>query len=293
MGWRHTGVVVVMLGGLLTGCVAEPGDPGGQGESSSSGGTTTFGPGPGQTVTSSPDPSTQGADQGASSESSGGGFLMPPDGGVVGQCDPYAQDCPKDEKCTSYVMTPGQETVDATKCVPVIGDDLWGEPCERMTDNDTCAAGFFCMTDVSGHTGTGSCLEYCSPGIPCVFGGQCFGFNDGALPVCEVLCDPILQDCPAGQGCYAAFDNFVCAMPGVGDGLGNDGDPCATIQGCNPGLICRGGTAGCDMDGSCCTPVCEISGLPEQCVEPSEDCIAALDDPPPGLVDVGYCGVPA
>jgi hypothetical protein len=288
---------VAMVVGLLTGCPAETPDPGGQEESGgeSDGGSTTFGPGPGQTVTSGQDPSTgMGGDQGATEEDdTAGGFLMPPDGGVVGQCDPYEQDCPKGEKCTSYVATPGQETVDATKCVPIIGDDLWGEECERMADNDTCAAGFFCMTDVSGHTGAGTCLEYCSPGVPCMFGGECFAFNDGVLPVCEVLCDPILQDCPAGQGCYAAFDNFVCAMPGAAEGLGNDGDPCNTVQSCNPGLICRGGTAGCDMDGACCTPICEVSGPPEQCLDPSEDCIIALDDPPPGLMDVGYCGVPA
>jgi len=244
---------------------------------------------PGQTVTSGMDDNGSGNQE--SGDETAGSFLLPPDGGVVGQCDPYQQDCPEDEKCTSYVQTPGQETVDATKCVPIIGDDLWGEPCDRMEDNDTCAAGYFCMTDVSGHTGVGTCLEYCSPGTPCEFGGDCFAFNDGVLPVCEVTCDPILQDCPMGQGCYAAFDNFVCALPGAPDGLGNDGDPCNTVQSCNPGLICRGGTAGCG-DGACCTPVCEISGPAEQCVDASEECIQALDDPPPGLGDVGYCGIP-
>jgi hypothetical protein len=290
---------MVMVGGLLlSGCPAESGTTGGQdtsnndGDSSSDGGTT-FGP-PGQTATSLPDPSTSGADQGATSDpDTMGGFIDQPDGGVVGQCDPYEQDCPKGEKCTSYVATPGGETVDATKCVPIIGDDLWGEPCERMAENDTCAAGFFCMTDVSGHTGTGTCLEYCQVGQPCVYGGECFAFNDGVLPVCEVLCDPLLQDCPEGQGCYAAFDNFVCAMPGAAAGEGNDGDPCYTIQSCNPGLICRGGTAGCPMDGACCTPICDMMGPPEQCIDPSEDCVQALDNPPPGLESVGYCGVPA
>lgn len=288
-------VVVAIAGGLLMGCPADSGGNDSQGESggSSGGGTTTFGPGPDPTATSSAMPTTAATSSNEGTDDTAGGFLMPPDGGVVGQCDPYSQDCPKGEKCTSYVATPGGETVDATKCVPVIGDDLWGESCDRMADNDTCAAGFFCMTDVSGHTGVGSCLEYCSEGIPCVYGGECFAFNDGVLPVCQVLCDPILQDCPADQGCFAAFDNFVCAMPGAADGLGNDGDPCNTIQSCNPGLICRGGTAGCEMDGACCTPVCEISGPPEQCVDASEDCIPALDNPPPGLEDVGYCGVPA
>ncbi|MCA9706983.1 MAG: hypothetical protein KDK70_14110 [Myxococcales bacterium] len=251
-------------------------------------GTTSLGPG--QTATSG-----VGGDRGEAGSSAdddtSSSFLVPPDGGVVGQCDPYEQDCPRGEKCTSYVATPGQETVDSTKCVPIIGEDLWGEPCERMADNDTCAPGYFCMTDVSGHTGTGTCLEYCSPEVPCENGGDCFPFNDGALPLCEVTCDPLLQDCPVGQGCYAAFDGFLCAQPGAPEGLGNDGDPCSTVQSCNPGLICRTGTAGCPMDGACCTPICEL-GV-DDCSDPAEDCVPALEDPPPGLVDVGYCGIPA
>ncbi|MCX4245871.1 hypothetical protein [Paraliomyxa miuraensis] len=297
---RHIGwTTIVILGGVLAGCPGSSTDgTGGQGEEGGNDttGTTTFGPGPGMEVTSSPMEGTGSGDQGVTSnvdDDTAGSFLLPPDGGVVGQCDPYLQDCPKGEKCTSYVATPGQETVDATKCVPIIGDDLWGEACERFEDNDTCAPGYFCMTDVSGHTGMGTCLEYCSVEVPCENGGECFPFNDGVLPVCEVLCDPILQDCPAGQGCYAAFDNFVCAMPGAPAGQGGDGDPCYTIQSCDPGLICRGGTAGCPMDGACCTPVCELSGPPDQCTDPAEDCVPALDDPPPGLQDVGYCGVPA
>lgn len=218
------------------------------------------------------------------------GFIMPPDGGVEGQCDPAMQDCPEGEKCTSYVSTPGGETVDATKCVPIIGNAVAGDECERMEDNDTCDAGFFCMTDVSGHTGPGVCLEYCTPGQPCEYGGECFAFNDGALPVCEVLCDPLLQDCSAGQGCYAAFDNFVCANP-AGD-AGVDGDTCATIQGCEPGLLCKSGTQGCNADSGCCTPVCDMNGGAQECPEQQEECLPALDNPPPGLQDVGYCAIP-
>ena len=223
----------------------------------------------------------------------GGGFIGDPDNGVVeAQCDPGTQDCPRGQKCTSFVNTPGTKTVDATHCVDVIGDDQFGESCQRMEDNDTCAAGFFCMTDVSGHTGMGVCLEYCVVMQPCEFGGECFAFNDGTLPICQQLCDPLLQDCPGEQGCYAAFDSFVCATPGPVDGMGDDGATCATIQGCNPGLLCRTGTDGCPSDSGCCTPVCEVSGAADQCMIP-EECIQALEDPPPMLQDVGYCGIPA
>lgn len=222
----------------------------------------------------------------------GGGFIGDPDNGAIeAMCDPGMQDCPKGQKCTSYVSTPGQKTVDSTHCVDVIGDDQFGETCDRMEDNDTCAAGFFCMTDVSGHTGPGVCLEYCVVNEPCEFGGECFAFNDGTLPLCEELCDPLLQDCPGEQGCYAAFDTFVCAMPGPIDGMGDDGATCATIQGCNPGLLCQPGTDGCQSDTGCCTSVCDLSGPPDQC-SPPEECIQALEDPPPMLQDVGYCGIP-
>lgn len=224
---------------------------------------------------------------------SGGGFIGDPDNGQIeAMCDPGTQDCPRGQKCTSFVSTPGGMTVDNTHCVDVIGDDLFGESCERMADNDTCAAGFFCMTTVSGNTGTGVCLEYCSMGVPCEYGGECFAFNDNTLPLCQQLCDPLLQDCPGEQGCYAAFSSFVCATPGPVGGMGDDGATCATIQGCNPGLLCQSGTDGCQSDTGCCTPVCDLAGAPDQCTSP-EECIQALEDPPPNLQDVGYCGIPA
>jgi hypothetical protein len=221
-----------------------------------------------------------------------GGFIGEADNGVVeAQCDPGMQDCPRGQKCTSYVSTPGGKTVDATHCVDIMGDVQFGEVCERIEGNDDCAAGLFCMTDVSGHTGMGVCLEFCVVGEPCEYGGECLAFNDGTLPLCEEFCDPLLQDCPGEQGCYAAFNTFVCAMPGPVEGMGQDGATCATIQGCNPGLICRTGTDGCPSDSGCCTPICDLSGDPDQCAQP-ESCIGALDDPPPSLQDVGFCGIP-
>jgi hypothetical protein len=286
---------------FLLACAADkanqPGGSEGGDETTGAGGTTFFGGdgdpgGPGGDDT--PLPATTGTLPTDSSDGAdGSGFFVPPDGGVGTQCSPPMQDCPKGEKCTSYVSVPGGRTVDSTKCMPVIGNGVAGDGCIREADNDDCAAGFFCMTDVSGHTGPGVCLEYCEIDQPCEFGGQCFAFNDGALPVCEVLCDPLVQDCPNGQGCFSAFDNFVCAQPGFPEGLGGDGDPCATIQGCQPSLICAAGTAGCDGGGSCCTPVCSLAGDGSECVDPSEQCVAALDNPPPDLVDVGFCTVPA
>ena len=286
---------------FLLGCPAEDdpsgGDAAANDDSGDGGGSTSFGGNPtatnGMSGTSNgttPMVTTGPADTGMDS-ADGDGFITPPDGGITGQCSPSEQDCPKGEKCTSYVAMPGGQVVDATKCVPDMGDAVAGESCTREAENDDCAAGFFCMTDISGHTGPGFCLEYCDPGVGvCEYGGECFGFNDGNLPICQVTCDPLLQDCSPGQGCYAAFDNFVCAQPGFGKD-GTDGAECATIQGCEPGLICRSGTAGCNSQ-SCCTPLCDINNGGAECTDPSEMCIQALDAPPPSLADVGYCGIP-
>lgn len=218
------------------------------------------------------------------------GFITPPDGGIVGQCDPAAQDCPEGQKCTGYVSTPGGETVDANHCVEIMGDFQFGEQCTRVDGNDDCAPGFFCMTDVSGHTGMGICLEYCEVGQACEFGGECFGFNDGQLPLCEQLCHPLAPTCSAGQGCYPAFDNYVCAIPGAPAGQGDDGDECYVIQGCSPGLFCSNATNGCQSESGCCTPFCDLTEA-DTCTAP-EMCMPLADDPMPGFADVGGCVVP-
>ncbi|MEM9457989.1 MAG: hypothetical protein AAGF11_27670 [Myxococcota bacterium] len=270
IGRSARGLVAVLIAGIGLGC---------------SGGDDTGAHGP--TTDSRGDAMTTGdADDTASI------FVQAPDGGVQGECDPFAQDCAAGQKCTSYVATEGQSTVDATRCVPATGDDGWDEPCERTDDNDTCAPGLFCMTEVSGGTGPGTCLEYCSLDTPCQFGGECFAFNDGVLPICQPTCDPLAQDCPDEQGCYVAFGGFLCSTPGPADGEGDDGSACATVQSCLPGLVCRPDTAGCAEAGACCTPWCALDGDGPPCPSPSEECLPALDDPPPDRINVGYCGLP-
>ncbi len=288
----------IVLSLALCGCAGksaeEPNPANGETGESSGGGdavhTDSDGGGHDGPATTGPGPGSATSGGGSEGEGDTQMFLVQPDGGVVEMCDPGEQDCPKGQKCTSFVSTPGNDTVDATHCVDVMGDRAFGEACERIEGNDDCGTGLFCMTDVSGHLGEGVCLEFCTVNQPCEFGGECFAFNDGALPLCQQLCDPLIQDCPPTQGCYQAFDSFVCAMPGPPAGGGNDGDACGTIQGCNPGLVCAAGTDGC-TEPSCCTPVCDLSGPATQCTAPDE-CIQALEDPPPMLSQVGICAVP-
>jgi hypothetical protein len=220
-------------------------------------------------------------------------------------CSPGLQDCPDDEKCTGYVMTPGYCCVDANKCVEIIGDKQLGDVCERMPENDDCAKGLFCMTKTSGDTGSGVCLAYCdinSPGA-CADAGlpdaKCIPFNDGELPLCEVPCDPLTQDCVQPQGCYGASDGFVCTLPGYEDGKGNDNDDCFTVQSCKPGLLCANGMGqeGCQSD-RCCTPFCECdpdnpNGVPAPECSGAEQCLCYFaENAPPEYLTVGLCYTP-
>ena len=250
------------------------------------------------TADSSPTPTSgPSSDSDPSDSDTDSGFISPPDGGIEGQCDPAAQDCPEGQKCTGYVSTPGGETVDANHCVEIMGDLQFGETCTRVEGNDDCAPGFFCMTTVSGHTGQGVCFEYCDAAAgagACDNGGECFPFNDGQLPLCETICHPLAPACPAGQGCYPAFDQWVCALTGAAAGSGMDGDTCAVIQGCQPGLFCSGlandpGGQPCTESG-CCTLVCDIND-PDPCTG-GEMCTVLGDPPMPGYEDVGGCVLP-
>jgi hypothetical protein len=251
--------------------------------------------------------STSGGGSSSSSSSSSGDGSSSDDGGAFiadhdiwpdpsGPCDPGLQDCPDGWKCTGYVSEPGYCCVDATKCVPIIGNKTFGEPCTRTEDNDDCDKGFFCMGKTSGSIGAGICLELCVPNAPdqCVFGSVCRPWADNPLALCQTLCDPVLQDCPEDWGCYGVIDHFMCAVPGPEQGQGNDGDECYTIQSCLPGLECmhRDSIAGCTAD-TCCTPFCDVTGPATQCPEPTEDCVPWFEPgmEPPDHDHIGYCGV--
>jgi hypothetical protein len=222
--------------------------------------------------------------------------------GFPEDCDPGLQDCPEGLKCTPYVSEPGYCCVDATKCVPIIGDQGYGDICTRTEDNDDCQKGLFCMTQTSGSTGEGTCLEMCSPDDPdaCeISGGECVVYADGVMPLCELSCDPLLQDCSAWFGCYPSADTFVCAAPTHEPGEGNDGDDCYMVQSCLPGLVCvvADASAGCTDTDACCTPFCDLSQgttTNPKCTDPDEECVSWFDEgmAPVGYENVGACLLP-
>lgn len=261
--------------------------------------TTTFTP----TGTSST-PGDEGMSASATSTSGpaddDGGFISPPDGGVEGQCDPTAQDCPEGEKCTAYGSVEG-EPWNANKCVPVTGQGQLGDPCDieggKYTGVDNCDVGLVCLlTDDDGKGG--ACVEFCDAQGQCPqSGGQCATYNDGSLPICLVDCDPLIQDCPDGQGCYAsaATNAFVCFKYSGENGEGAPGDPCNYLNQCQPGTACLAPDAvqGCGAQAGCCNPFCDL-GDPDPAANcnDTEDCVAFFENPPPGYVDVGVCSLP-
>ena len=213
------------------------------------------------------------------------------------ECDPGKQDCPDGEKCTPYVKEENACCVDATHCVPDTGAKQFGDDCIRMNDTDDCAQGLFCHGPTSGSEGDGVCVVLCDVDDPATCDGTCYGWNDGALPLCDVECDPLVQDCPNKHGCYPILSAgiFVCIVEGYDESGGNDGDACEVVQGCKPGLACQAADVleGCEGT-DCCTPVCDITDDPDTCPAEMEQCVSVWpeDNIPPNYADVGFCVIP-
>lgn len=250
-------------------------------------GTTTTGP------SSASDPTTGGGC---------GGFLCPPDGGVDAQCDPKVQDCPEGQKCTAVSPAPG-EPWGINTCVEAKGSSPVGEPCDieggKYTGIDNCAVGTICLLSDDDGKG-GVCVEFCDANDNCpnTANAQCVVYNDGALPICLASCDPLVQDCPEGQGCYnSAGDTFVCFKESAMPGEGGPGSECMFINQCTAGSFCASveAVANCPMGASgCCTPYCPVSGGDAPC-QMGESCVAFFEMgmAPPGYEDVGVCVIPA
>lgn len=96
-------------------------------------------------------------------------------------------------------------------------------------------------------------------------------------------CDPLLQACADGFGCYLDAGAFTCQIDISGDDSGNAGDACADPAACDPGLVC----ASCGL-ADCCVVLCDTGA---NTCQPDESCVAvyADGDAPLGLETVGLC----
>jgi hypothetical protein len=221
--------------------------------------------------------------------------------GDVGFCDPKAQDCPEGFKCTATNKMAG-DYWNENRCVPVMGDGGLGDPCKVLDPNepgggtDDCGVGFICLN--FDDELNGACTEFCNPDDECSSGkGLCDpSVNEGILPICLLTCDPLSQNCPAGQACYGdqSLPDFICFVPDPKDSPGTENAFCAYTNQCLAGFHCvdPATAVNCDpgADG-CCTPFCDITEDPGPC-EDGESCVAFYEDPPPQYMDVGICVIP-
>ncbi|HWB80599.1 MAG TPA: hypothetical protein VG755_36805 [Nannocystaceae bacterium] len=204
------------------------------------------------------------------------------------ECDVWAQDCADGYKCAAHADE-GESSWHQTRCVPIARDphDV-GDACQVFdygtSGSDDCDIARMCFA-ADPKTLIGTCYSLCygSPDNPmCDEGFTCVIANEGVITLCLPTCDPIAQDCPAGQACYPFDDGYACAP--AADQPGDYGDDCTQHE-CAPGFTCVAAEShpACETAG-CCTPWCD----PEAPLCP-EGTVCTPDDVMP---DVGRCLAP-
>ena len=281
------------------------GDANDTGEASASGLASTSGP-------STDVADDTGGDMGA--DTSGAIFVAEPDLGDGSECSVFAQDCPVGFKCMPWASD-GGNVWNEWGCKPLADEPAGvGESCHVEGSGslgiDDCDLASMCW-DVDPETHEGTCVPFCAgseeaptcedPKRGCVIVG------DGTISIlCHSICNPLYDDCGEGEVCIdtsSVDSGWVCATDVSGES-GAYGDPCAFLNGCEPGLICVSvgevapGEA-CEGAAGCCTEICDLT-------DPAGDqqCAGAADgqvcqpwyeagDAPPGYETVGVCAVPA
>jgi hypothetical protein len=239
-------------------------------------------------------------------------FLPEPDlGSLSFECDIFAQDCPPDQKCMPWAND-GGGAWNAWGCKPLADDPVGiDEVCHVQgsgtTGVDDCEIGAMCW-DVDPKTNQGFCIPLCvnTAQDPLCDDPQrqCHVHGDSILQLCEPVCDPIAQDCPAGQACYSLGgpDYWRCALDASGDG-GAYGDSCEFINVCDPGLICVDSSTmppglPCEGASGCCTEICDLDDPlgDQQCMGAAEGQICQPwyeeGEAPLGSEEIGVCALP-
>ncbi|MCH9685786.1 MAG: hypothetical protein K0V04_30415, partial [Deltaproteobacteria bacterium] len=153
----------------------------------------------------------------------------------MGDCDPYAQDCPDGFKCTPYAQS--GSAWNSTRCAALDPNPVGvGDPCLSVgggaTGDDNCERGAMCF-DVDATTLVGTCIALCACGevageTSCPADSNCTVANNGELPLCSPSCDPLLIDCAPGNVCIPdpmTSEFFYCVPDASGAG-GGFGLPC-------------------------------------------------------------------
>lgn len=134
-------------------------------------------------------------------------------------CDLFFQSCPEGEKCMPWANDGGTQW-SATRCSPLAdGPGQVGDPCtvegSQYSGIDDCDLGSMCW-NVDAATSTGTCValcdsNQCQPELFCEDPGTaCAIVDDGVVPVCLPMCDPLAPDCVPGYGCQETANGFFC-----------------------------------------------------------------------------------
>ncbi|MEM6990130.1 MAG: hypothetical protein AAF721_06525 [Myxococcota bacterium] len=225
-------------------------------------------------------------------DSTTGAPLSCPEGDGLGECNTLEQDCPPGQRC---VPTGIGGTWSTTECKPIDAAPAdVGEPCvptnEVTSGDDNCGEGLVCWQFGGMQT---ECLGLCgcgSEGPECPVGFTCAAANAGVLAVCFANCDPLLQNCPNGDGCYFAESAFLCS-PDVSDPMTGAGDPCSFLNDCPAGTGCvdEALVTGC-TSASCCAAFCEDD---RDCPNNGQcQPFFGQGQPPMGYENVGLCDPP-
>ena len=221
--------------------------------------------------------------------------FFPSDLPSVAQCDPFEQDCPSGEKCVPY--DPSGLDWSANKCVEVRGDGQAGDACRyagTLDGSDDCGPETLCwdVLPVEGEA-IGVCTPFCEGTLQsprCSGQTSCLTANDGSINVCVDSCDPLIQACGDGLGCFFVSGDFRCVFTA---GEIPVGEPCGAANDCAPGGICAPSQAlpACSAS-ACCTSLCDVTN--PQCALENTECteLFAEGTAPPEHVDVGSCIVP-
>ncbi|HET6585131.1 MAG TPA: hypothetical protein VFG69_16855 [Nannocystaceae bacterium] len=221
------------------------------------------------------------------------------------ECSVWEQDCAEGNKCVPWSLE-DDLVPDEIRCCPTEPNPaLPHEDCVVQqyfgSCLDDCAEGSMCLdTDMDL---AGVCQPFCrgeASNPTCDTGEGCLIYFAG-VPFCFPLCDPLIQDCPEGQGCYPGEDavggtDFLC-LPRIG--TAQLGEGCWLLSNCDPGLICVSPDffPNCNGIVGCCTTLCDTSE-PDPCdeIDPALDCVSwyvgGQQPPDPALENVGVCVIP-
>ncbi|MGB1277021.1 MAG: ribulose phosphate epimerase, partial [Nannocystaceae bacterium] len=203
--------------------------------------------------------------------------------------------------CTAYAND-GGSAWNATTCADIAGERAPGESCTVVgsgtAGKDDCALGAMCW-GVDVETLEGTCVAFCEGSFEmpnCMPEGTgCFITNEGALNLCLPPCNPLVQDCPAGDGCYPLAGSYLCRLTLTEPEGGQEGDACEySDRNCQPGLLCLDAEldpTSCNGASSCCAPTCDLTA--PDCSAPMAECVAIYETPWPGEESYGVCRLPA